>query len=642
MAQLAIEVMEQLDVATVPFGIGRIPFGIRDMACQPVQLRRGPHWPFGKRPMHDQVRIPTDRRREMGVVLLRETEVPARNDVVARALERTQQPDAQRVPCGMLGDAVRQAPHFRAVLQVAAFDAERPDLVPVLVQPLGIRFLMHAMQRHPVHLAQTDGHGLVGQEHELLDQLVGLVIEVLLEAQHVAARIQPDLDLARTQFQRASLEARPTQPLGQQPGILDHVVELVAGRLGEDRQRLAVGVTPLRMNDGTIELGLLHPPFRCEFEFHALRQTIHPRLERAQLIAQTLGKHRNHPVHKIRRVAPLQCLVIQRRPRLHVVRHIRHMDPHAPTAAGAPLHADGIVEVLRVIRINRHHPMGPTIHPTRHVTLADTVAVRAGRIDDHLRKLLLEVVLTEHRQHVDAVRLRSAQHLHHFALGIRPPRFPLLQLHDDLVARTRLLQRTLGFGNIELVRNARIIRHHPQHTLAPMQRPDETGPAPLEHPHHGSGLHARILPDENTVFVEGSSSRGLGNGNLGRRRIVGQQPTAARAVHPESSRHQTGFLGLHIPVALDSDQPAFALLGVERGLQFRAARVRPAQLAEQRRQVRRQGSRPREQPYNRIVHFVLLQESTATHGRRSQSFWRIHSVAGSGHLVTGSSVRRRP
>ena len=427
--------MEQLDLPAVAFGIPRVALGVREMPPQAVQLGGITDRSFGQRPMNHQVRVAPDRRREVRVMLLRQPEMPTGLDVISRPLERTQQAHPQGVASRVLGDPIGQPAHFRTVAKVTALDAECPDLVPILRQPPGIRFLMDAMQREPVHLPQPHGDGFVGQEHELLDQLVGLVVQVLLQAEHVPPRIEPDLDLARPKLEGTRLESRPAQTLRQQARVLDHVIEVIPRRLRQDSQRLRVRVAPLGVDHRPMEPRLLHPPFRGQVELHALRQPVHARLERTKLVAQHLRQHRDHPVHQIRRVAALQRLVVEGTSRLHVVRHVGDVHPHLPTTTRSAFNADRIVEILRVIRINRDDPVRPAVHAPNEVPFPDPVAVCPCRIHHNLRKFLLEVVLPEHRQHVHALIRRRAQHLDNLAFRIRTARLPFPEFHHNLVAR---------------------------------------------------------------------------------------------------------------------------------------------------------------------------------------------------------------
>jgi hypothetical protein len=231
MPDLTVKIMEQLDLPAVAFGIPRVALGVRKVPPQAVQLRGITDRPFGQRPMNHQVRVAPDRRCEVRVMLLRQPEMPTGLDVVTCPLQRTQQPHPKGVSSRVLGNPIGQTAHFRTVAQVAALDAECTDLVPILRQPPGIRFLMHTMQCEPIHLSETHRHRLVGEEHELLDQLVGLVVQVLLQAEHMPPRIEPDLDLARPELERARLKSRPAQTLRQQARVLDHVIEVIPRRL---------------------------------------------------------------------------------------------------------------------------------------------------------------------------------------------------------------------------------------------------------------------------------------------------------------------------------------------------------------------------------------------------------------------------
>ena len=118
------------------------------------------------------------------------------------------------------------------------------------------------------------------------------------------------------------------------------------------------------MNDCGKKSRLQHAALAGDQEFHAFRQAIHIRFERTQLVAQRFGQHRNHAVHEIRRVAAFARFHVQFTFRLHVVRHIRDVHPQFPTILRIAFQTNRIIEIFRVIRINRHNQMRTTIHAT--------------------------------------------------------------------------------------------------------------------------------------------------------------------------------------------------------------------------------------------------------------------------------------
>ena len=63
------------------------------------------------------------------------------------------------------------------------------------------RRFMDPIERGPLPLHQPTGHGLVGEEHELLDELVGLVVVEDVDASDAAALIESDLRLREVELE---------------------------------------------------------------------------------------------------------------------------------------------------------------------------------------------------------------------------------------------------------------------------------------------------------------------------------------------------------------------------------------------------------------------------------------------------------
>ncbi len=74
---------------------------------------------------------------------------------------------------------------------------------------------MDAVEARRAPLLQQPGHGLVGRDHEVLDQAMGLGLRAGTDLADVAAPIKGELGLLRVEHQRALLLARAPQRRGR-------------------------------------------------------------------------------------------------------------------------------------------------------------------------------------------------------------------------------------------------------------------------------------------------------------------------------------------------------------------------------------------------------------------------------------------
>lgn len=156
-----------------------------------------------ERPMHGEVGVAADGAGEMAVIGFGESVVPQRLRGVARALERTQQARFEKVFFGRAGNAFEELLDFAARVRMADGVAEGAREFAPFLQFLGIGVFMDAGKDGDFPTAKLGGDGLVGEEHELLDELMGHVVFDLLDLLRNALGVAAHLDLGKVQFERA-------------------------------------------------------------------------------------------------------------------------------------------------------------------------------------------------------------------------------------------------------------------------------------------------------------------------------------------------------------------------------------------------------------------------------------------------------
>ena len=352
---------------------------------------------------------------------------------------------------------------------------------------------MHPVQGGPLQLHQSAGHGLVGEEHELLDQVVGLVALDQVDAGDPAAFIESDLRLREVELQGAGLEPALANLLRQAPGVLQHPVELVLGRAAQDLQGLLVAVAALRVDHRGVAARALHAPVGCDQELDALGEPLDLGLQGAELVAERLGQHRNDPVDQVGRVPALAGLVIERRARLHVVGDVGDVHAQPPALLVQGLQREGVVEVLRVGRVDGDHRCLATVLPAPDVARRDIGAEAPHLLQDLARELQRQVVLTQHAEHVHAFGGRRTEHLRDPSLGAGVRGLPLAELDHDLVAVARRPAHIARGRHEDVVHHARVVGDHPQEVATAFQGPDHLRAPAFQHAHDHPGVQRVLL-----------------------------------------------------------------------------------------------------------------------------------------------------
>ena len=154
---------------------------------------------------------------------------------------------------------------------------------------------------------------------------------------------------------------------------------------------------------------------------------------------------------------------------------IGDVDGRLPSVIGG-LHLDGVIEVASGVRIDRDDVAPAQILASLEI-LGGDLAAEMFRLHAHRRREFpRETVLVDHREHVDAGGSGGPQHLHDGSLGIHMAVLPAVEARHDLVADLR----AAGGRDIEVAREAGVVRHHMMEILRLLKRADDRGPAALD------------------------------------------------------------------------------------------------------------------------------------------------------------------
>ncbi len=525
--------------------------------------------------------------------------------------------------------------------QVAAAHAVAEHFLAVVVEALFLRRLVDAVDGGAVRLQQPARHGLVGQEHELLDELVGGVVFHALDAQHAALPVEADFVFGEVEVQRAVGEAQLAHALRQGVRVVQHPLQRIPRRALDAGKSLLIAEAAPRVDDRWVKPGADDFAVAAQHELDALRQTVEARLERAQLVAQGLRQHGNDTVHEVGGVAAPARLGVQRAAGADVMGDIGDVDPQAPLAVLA-LHADGVVEVLGVIRVNGDDRMRAAVHAPRALLRRGlVVGPRAGDgacLGEHgLGEVQRQVVMPEHGEHVHTLLVGRAEDFDDLALGRHAARLPAEDLDDDLVPDARGAAHIARLGHINGGGQARIVRRDVEEFFPPVQRADKAAARTLQHAHHGAAhlagrgafaqaLRLHIQAHQHAVAVDGGGGGVFRDADLRAARLVGLDKAAPAAGDLDDARHQVGLGGEDVAVPLRAHDAAFGQQAGERALQLLLLVRREAELLEQFGDVGGLVTGPREQLEDFRLHGRTLAQ--ADRAAKADSCARRESLQG--------------
>ena len=230
------------------------------------------------------------------------------------------------------------------------------------------------------------------------------------------------------------------------------------------------------------------------------------------------------------------------------------MHPQPPAPPLDALQRNGVVEVTRIDRVNRHDAVLAAIPAAFAVGLRHHCAQAPGLGLDLAREARRQLVLPDDRFDIDARRAWAADHLEQFALRRVVARRPLGDLDHHPVA-------TLGFGlglpaklgQVNVVRDARVARHDVPKLPRLLQRANHLRAGALEYLDHPAAWSRRRAPTPATLFsgrcrpvhqhqhavVVHGGAGGVGRDlDRGLRRVGGDDSSAAPAVHQDSPGEQ--------------------------------------------------------------------------------------------------------
>jgi hypothetical protein len=158
---------------------------------------------------------------------------------------------------------------------------------------------------------EVTGDRFVGEEHELLDQLMGFVGGFFFDPVGSALRIEQDPQFGKIEVERALGEPLPTKRRSEVPSALEKAVEIVLGGAAEAKERLRIGQTVAGVDDRAGEAGRSGFAFGIEANEGGVGEALFVGAEGAEAVGEARRKHGNDAVDEINAVGSFASLMIQ-------------------------------------------------------------------------------------------------------------------------------------------------------------------------------------------------------------------------------------------------------------------------------------------------------------------------------------------
>ena len=426
----------------------------------------------GEQTMNHEVRVTTDWRSEMCVEVERQSVMSDVDGAVARLHHGTEGDGLHelldRLVLHVLEQFVETLRHFGLGALRANHVAKLADEVLQVVELGWVRHVVHTVRQCLclsiafLHLAHAFSHRAVCQQHELLDELVGILGALEIHAERFALLVDVETWFHAVEVDGTVLHSSVAQ-------LVRHAVEdnqfvlIGLGRLGtlcqwlfrsrilvvlgrclvvlfEQVLHFLIDETAVALYDGVDNAMVEHVGILIHLEDDGEAEFLLVGTERADEVAESLGKHRYCAVHEIDGGASLLCFLVDDGAFEHIVRHIGNVDTHFPHAFLDRADGDGIVEVLGIARVDGEGEHIAEVLALGNLLGRDAWVDAVGSLLHSLWVFVWQTKLSQDGMHLSVVVSALAEDVNHFADRVAGILWPRGDLHQCLLARVSSLQ----------------------------------------------------------------------------------------------------------------------------------------------------------------------------------------------------------
>ena len=319
--------------------------------------------------------------------------------------------------------------------------AEAEDELPETVELLLARGVVYAVDHRALEhaallaaaLAAELRHAAVGQQHELLDHLVRLLLLLEVDLHGAARLVEAELHLVAVEGHGPLLEAPAAQRL-RQTVERQHLLGIVAAAGLDDLLRLGIGEAAVGVDGRAAEPLVQQVEVLVEREDGREAEARLVGTQRAELVREPLGQHGYRAVDQIDRRAALDRLVVDHGVGAHVVGHVGDVHADLPHPVARLAHRQGVVEVLGVGRVDGESHRVAEVAAAGDLLLGDAAVDRGRGLLDPGFEAVGQVVLGQYGVHLRVVVARQTQSVDQLARGALAAGCPVDDAHDDLLA----------------------------------------------------------------------------------------------------------------------------------------------------------------------------------------------------------------
>ena len=526
-------------------------------------------------PVHDEVRVAADGRREVQVGGGAEAVVADVVDAVAGLLHASQQQHVEGLPRRMLADAMHQrhqrtgggrvVEDFFGQALAGLLEEGRTGQIEEARELLLVGLLVDAVDAREILLVEEAGGGFVGADHEVFDELLGLDTLVVAQAGGLLLLVKLDDELGEFEVEGAALATGLAQTTGHHGEIAQALTGLVVEVFGRQRRlrRLGrqhvglglafflvekalhqrVGQAGAALHDAKGQPFVVDAAGLVDGEGDEGAQARHAGPQRAQPVGQGLGQHRNDPARVVDRGAAQAGLAVEGGVFGDVVRDVGDADRDVDLgAAGTLAGKDGVVEVLGGLAVDGDDGQGAQVLAALEVDLAGHFAQAAGVGQHRGWEDAADAGLGDEALDFDVEGPLLAEAADDAALGVggRRRRHQQLDLDDvplfgDVVGATTrdgvFLRQTYG-ARQHVVVDLDVADAAEAAVVAGVQGPGDGAPGTLQHLDDvgDRALGCPLDLGHDDVAVDDAAHLGRGQEGVFARLVVGDKPGDARGL----------------------------------------------------------------------------------------------------------------
>ena len=169
---------------------------------------------------------------------------------------------------------------------------------------------MNSIKGGAFFVVEVAGDRFVGEEHELLDQLVGFVGRLFFDPVGFSLRIEEDTKLGKIEVKGSLGKALPAEGGGKVPSALEKAVEIILSGATKSKKSLGVGQAVAGVDNGAGEAGGAGFAFGIQTDEGGVGEALFVGAKGAEAVRKAGREHGDDPVDEVNAVGAFSGFVI--------------------------------------------------------------------------------------------------------------------------------------------------------------------------------------------------------------------------------------------------------------------------------------------------------------------------------------------